>query len=155
MLQEGQPAPNFALSDQNGQKHSLSEMKGTWLLLYFYPKDNTPGCTKEACSIRDAFPRFEKLKLTVWGVSLDSVKSHKSFAEKYELPFTLLSDEKKETVKKYGVWAKKKFMGMGYMGTKRMSFLISPRGTIAKIFENVKPEKHANDVLKEFETFSS
>ena len=130
-------------------------MKGTWLLLYFYPKDNTPGCTKEACSIRDAFPRFEKLKLTVWGISLDSVKSHKSFAEKYELPFTLLSDEKKETVKKYGVWAKKKFMGMGYMGTKRMSFLISPRGTIAKIFENVKPEKHANDVLKEFETFSS
>ena len=151
MLKENQKAPDFTLPDQNGAKHSLADMKGKWLLLYFYPKDNTPGCTKEACSIRDAFPNFQKLKLTVWGVSVDSVKNHKSFASKYELPFTLLSDEKKEVVQTYDVWAEKKFMGRKYMGTLRTSFLIDQNGKIAKIYRNVKPEIHADEVLADIQ----
>ena len=118
-------------------------------MVYFYPKDDTPGCTKEACAIRDDIPRFDKLKVKVLGISVDSVKSHKKFAEKYKLPFTLLSDEKKEVVKKYGVWQKKKFMGREYMGTLRTSFLIDPAGKIAKIYESVKPEVHAEEVLKD------
>ncbi len=140
-------APDFSLSDQEGKIHNLSQYKGQWILLYFYPKDDTPGCTKEACAIRDNFPAFKKLKIQVFGISVDSVKSHKKFAEKYELPFTLLADENKAVVKKYGVWAKKKFMGRKYMGTLRTSFLINPQGKIAKIYETVKPEIHAEEVL--------
>ncbi|KKT86822.1 MAG: Alkyl hydroperoxide reductase/ Thiol specific antioxidant/ Mal allergen [Microgenomates group bacterium GW2011_GWA1_Microgenomates_45_10] len=143
-------APEFKLSDQDGKAHSLKDYKDKWVLLYFYPKDDTPGCTKEACSIRDNLPDFKKLKISVLGVSVDSVKSHKKFAGKYSLPFTLLADEKKEVVKKYGVWAKKKFMGREYMGTMRTSFLINPAGKIAKIYENVKPELHVEEVLKDF-----
>lgn len=116
-------------------------------MLYFYPKDDTPGCTKQACMIRDHFPDFKKLKLTVLGVSVDSVKRHKKFAEKYDLPFTLLADESKSVVKQYGVWAKKKFMGREYMGTLRTSFLIDPKGVIVTIYENVKPDEHADRVL--------
>ncbi|HEY4499777.1 MAG TPA: thioredoxin-dependent thiol peroxidase [Candidatus Paceibacterota bacterium] len=142
-------APDFSLSDQNTKTHTLSDYKGQWTLLYFYPKDDTPGCTKEACTIRDNFPEFKKLKIQVFGISVDSVKSHKKFSEKYKLPFTLLADENKEVVKKYGVWAKKKFMGREYMGTLRTSFLIGPKGKIAKIYENVKPEFHAEEVLKD------
>jgi peroxiredoxin Q/BCP len=140
-------APPFTLPDQNGDEHSLADYKGKWVLLYFYPKDDTPGCTKEACTIRDSFPDFKKLKLTVLGMSIDNVKSHKKFEKKYELPFTLLSDDKKRVVKKYGVWGKKKFMGRVYMGTFRTSFLIDPRGKIVKIYEDVNPVTHASDVL--------
>ncbi|MDP3696504.1 MAG: thioredoxin-dependent thiol peroxidase [Candidatus Taylorbacteria bacterium] len=140
-------APEFKLSDQDGKVHSLSEFKGQWILLYFYPRDDTPGCTKEACAIRDSFPSFGKLKAVVLGVSVDSVKSHKKFADKYKLPFTLLADEGKRVVKLYGVWAKKKMMGREYMGTLRTSFLIDPKGKIAKIYENVKPEIHAREVI--------
>lgn len=142
-------APNFTLADQDGKTHSLSDYKNSWVLLYFYPKDDTPGCTKEACAIRDNFPAFKKLKIQIFGISVDSVKSHKKFAEKYKLPFTLLADENKEVVKKYGVWAKKKFMGREYMGTLRTSFLINPKGKIAKIYESVKPDIHAEEVLKD------
>ena len=117
------------------------------MLLYFYPKDDTPGCTKEACGIRDSFPDFKKLKIAVFGISVDSAASHKKFEEKYDLPFTLLADEKKEVVKKYGVWGKKKFMGHSYEGTLRTSFLIDPQGKIAKIYENVNPVGHAEEVL--------
>jgi len=106
-IKEGQSAIDFTLPDQNGKLHKLSEYKGRWILLYFYPKDDTPGCTKEACAIRDAFPNFKKLQAIVFGISVDSVESHKKFAQKYNLPFTLLSDEKKEVVKKYGVWVEK------------------------------------------------
>ena len=132
--------------------HSLSHYQGQWVLLYFYPKDDTAGCTKEACGIRDAFPDYQKSKIAVLGVSVDPVKSHKKFQEKYKLPFTLLSDEEKKVVKKYGVWGEKKFMGRTYMGTYRTSFLIDPRGSIAKIYERVAPEAHAQDVIGDAET---
>jgi peroxiredoxin Q/BCP len=148
-IKVGQLAIDFELPDQNGKTHKLSDYKGKWILLYFYPKDDTPGCTKEACAIRDYFPNFKKLKAAVLGISVDSVESHKKFAEKYRLPFTLLSDTKKEVVKKYGVWGKKTFMGKAFMGTKRTSFLISPEFKIVKVYENVKPEIHAEEVLND------
>lgn len=152
-LKVGAKAPAFKLADQDGKVHSLKDYAGKWVLLYFYPKDDTPGCTKEACMIRDSFPEFKKLKATVFGVSTDSVKSHGKFVEKYNLPFILLSDEKKELVEKYGVWQKKKFMGRVYMGTLRMSFLIDPSQKIAKIYESVKPDIHAEEVLNDLKSF--
>ncbi len=148
-IKEGQLAIDFVLPDQNGKLNKLSDYKGKWILLYFYPKDDTPGCTKEACAIRDVFPNFKKLKAIVFGISVDSIESHKKFAQKYNLTFVLLSDEKKEFVKKYGVWGRKTFMGKTYMGTKRVSFLINPEFKIVKIYENVKPEIHAEEVLKD------
>src|SRR3990167_10391720 len=148
-LRVGQRAPEFTLSDQKGTPHSLKDYRGQWVLLYFYPKDDTPGCTKEACAFRDHLPRFEGSKVVVFGISADSVKSHAKFAEKYKIPFTLLSDEQKETVQAYGVWAKKKFMGREYMGINRQSFLISPEGEIEKIYEKVDPENHAEEVLND------
>jgi peroxiredoxin Q/BCP len=153
-LKEGQKAPAFSLSDQDGEIHKLADYKGKWVLLYFYPKDDTSGCTKQACMIRDNYPAFNKLKITVLGVSIDPVNKHKKFEEKYNLPFTLLSDETKEVVEKYGVWQKKKFMGREYMGTVRTSFLINPEGKIAKIYEKVKPELHAEEVLADFKKFN-
>jgi len=147
----GQKALSFTLPDQNGNNHRLSDYKGKWILLYFYPKDDTPGCTKEACGVRDNFPQFKKLNAVVFGISKDSAVKHKKFAEKYQLPFTLLADEDKKVMEKYGVWVKKKFMGREYMGTLRTSFLINPEGKIAKIYENVKPDVHAEEVLKDLE----
>ena len=146
-LKVKQQAPEFNLADQAGREHKLVDYLGKWVLLYFYPKDDTGGCAKQACGIRDDFPNFKKLKLTVLGVSIDSVKSHAKFADKYDLPFTLLADEEKKVVKKYGVWGKKKFMGKVYMGTFRTSFLINPKGLIAKIYEKVDPATHAETVL--------
>jgi len=151
MLKEEQKAPAFSLSDQEGKMHTLADYAGQWLLLYFYPKDDTPGCTKEACMIRDVWPKFKKLGIQVFGVSVDSQKSHAKFAQKYQLPFTLLSDEEKKVVEAYGVWGKKKFMGREYMGTSRTSFLIDPKGVIAKRYENVKPEQHAQEVLRDLQ----
>ena len=148
-LKLGAQAPEFTLPDQNNKSHSLSDYKGKLVLLYFYPKDDTEGCTKQACGIRDAFPSFSKEKMTVLGISTDSVKSHKKFEEKYGLPFTLLADEDKKVVKQYGVWGKKKFWGREYMGTLRTSFLIGTKGQIIKIYENVNPETHATGVLKD------
>src|SRR3989338_560828 len=148
-IEVGKIAPDFELLDQNGKLHKLSDYRGKTVLLYFYPKDDTPGCTKEACSIRDSQANFKNLTTVVLGVSVDSIKSHKKFAKKYKLPFTLLSDEKKAVVNLYGVWGKKKFMGREYMGTLRSSFLISPDGKIAKIYEKVKPEIHAEEVLED------
>lgn len=149
MLTIGSKAPSFDLPDQNGVHHTLAEQKGKWTILYFYPKDDTPGCTKEACAFRDNFPKFKKLDVIVFGISVDSVKSHKKFEDKYSLPFILLADEKKEVVEAYQVWGKKKFMGREYMGTNRVSFLIDPDGKIAKIYETVKPEIHADEVLND------
>jgi peroxiredoxin Q/BCP len=146
-LKEGKVAPSFSLNDQDGKTHKLSAYKGKWVLLYFYPKDDTPGCTKQACGIRDEFPAFKKLGCVVFGISTDTEKSHKKFEEKYKLPFTLLADSDKKVVEKYGVWAPKKFMGREFLGTQRTSFLISPEGKIAKIYENVKPPVHAEAVL--------
>lgn len=149
-LKIGQRAPDFKLSDQFRKSHSLSDYKGQWLFLYFYPKDNTPGCTKEACSIRDDFSEFKKLGVAVLGVSVDLIKSHQGFSRKYNLPFNLLSDDRKEVVKLYGVWGNKSFMGRSYQGTFRTSFLINPEGKIEKIYEKVKPEKHSQEVLADF-----
>jgi len=151
-LKVGDLAPDFTLLDQSDKKHSLSDYKGKWVLIYFYPKDDTPGCTKEACALRDNFPSFKKDKAVILGVSIDSASSHKKFIKKYELPFTLLVDEDKAMVNKYGVWAKKKFMGKEYIGTKRTSFLLNPQGKIAKIYENVKPAIHAEEVLQDLKT---
>src|SRR3989344_2912438 len=148
-LKVGDKAPTFALFDQSGDEHILEKYKGKWILLYFYPKDDTPGCTKEACVIRDSYDVFTNKGVVVFGVSADSVQSHQQFADKYGLPFTLLSDGSKKVVKLYGVWAKKKFMGREFMGVLRTSFLINPEGKIVKIYENVKPDEHAKEVLSD------
>ncbi len=147
-------APDFNLPDQDGNKHKLSDYKGQWVLVYFYPKDNTPGCTTEACALRDNFPAFKKLKTQVFGISADSEKSHKKFVDKYQLPFTLLADEDKKTAKKYGVWQEKSMFGVKYMGMLRNSYLINPDGKIAKIYEKVKPSAHAEEVLKDIKQLS-
>ena len=122
-LKIGEAAPDFKLNDQQNKEHSLSAYLGRYVLLYFYPKDDTPGCTKEACEMRDNFNAFKKLDTVILGVSVDSVNSHDKFSKKYDLPFPLLADENKEVVKMYGVWGKKKFMGREYEGIKRTSFL--------------------------------
>ncbi|MBI5370324.1 thioredoxin-dependent thiol peroxidase [Candidatus Uhrbacteria bacterium] len=146
-LESRKAAPDFTLPDQQGKPHTLSDSRGQWVLLYFYPKDDTPGCTQEACGIRDHFLRFRRAKLKVLGVSVDSVRSHEKFVKKYDLPFVLLSDTEKMVVKTYGVWAKKKFMGKEYMGINRTSFLIDPDGIIARVYKDVKPAIHAEQVL--------
>ncbi len=150
-----QKAPDFALPDQYGQMHSLKDYLGKWVLLYFYSKDNTPGCTTEACTIRDSYQQFKDAKVVVLGVSTDSVKSHSKFAQKYELPFTLLADEQKEVVNLYGVWQLKKMLGRKYMGIKRTSFLIAPEGKIVKVYEGVKPAEHAAEVLADVREMST
>ncbi len=151
LLTVGQQAPDFALPNQDGVECRLSSYRGSWVLIYFYPRDNTPGCTQQACGIRDSFPDFSKSKVTVLGISTDSVGSHKKFAERYTLPFNLLADTEKEVVRAYGVWAPKKFMGREFLGVQRTSFLIDPAGVIAKIYEGVKPTLHAQEVLRDME----
>ena len=146
-LQSGDPAPDFTLPDQDGKLHSLAANRGRWTVVYFYPKDDTPGCTIEACGFRDAWAKYKREKIQVWGISADSVAKHAKFIAKFELPFTLLADEDKEVVKKYGVWGKKKFMGREFMGINRVTFLIDPKGQIAKVYEKVKPEDHAEEIL--------
>lgn len=155
MLEINTKAPNFSLPDQNGKIHTLNDYKGKWVLIYFYPKDDTTGCTKEACMIRDNWPDFKQLDCVVLGISIDSVKSHDKFSTKYELPFTILSDENKEVVSLYEVWQKKNFMGREYMGTLRTSYLINPDGNIAKVFGDVKPENHAVEVLEAIKSLST
>lgn len=147
MITLNSKAPDFKLPDQDGKIHTLKDYKGKYVLLYFYPKDNTSGCTTEACKIRDSFDDFKKYNAVVLGVSVDSIKSHANFSGKYELPFPILSDEGKEVVNLYGVWQKKKMMGREYMGIVRMSFLIDPEGKIVKIYNKVKPAEHASEVL--------
>ena len=148
-LKVGDAAPDFTLPDQTGKTHSLSDDRGKWVLIYFYPRDNTPGCTVEACTLRDEFAEFKKKGALVLGVSADSVKSHEGFAKKFKLPFSLLADPEKKMLEKYGAWGKKSFMGRSYMGIFRNSFLIDPKGKIAKIYEKVKPELHAREVLND------
>lgn len=148
-------ASDFTLPDQDGVLHTLSDYRGSWVILYFYPKDDTAGCTEEACQIRDSFPDFKKLDAIVLGISVDPVKSHKKFATKYNLPFTLLADTEKKVVEAYGVWQKKKFMGREYMGIVRTTFLINPDGEIVKTYENVKPAEHARELLHDLKTYVS
>lgn len=135
--------------DQDGKTHALADCIGSWVLLYFYPKDDTPGCTVEACEFRDHLPKFKKSKFAVFGISADSPASHRKFAKKFNLPFPLLADESKTVIKKYGAWGKKSFMGRTYDGIFRTSFLIDPRGRIAKIYEKVKPAEHPAEVLRD------
>ncbi len=147
LLQAGQKAPEFTAKDQDGKEVSLRGYIGRKVVLYFYPKDDTPGCTKEACAFRDNLPNFEKVDAVVLGVSVDGQKAHRKFADKYELPFTLLVDDEKKIVEAYGVWGLKKFMGREYMGTNRVTYLIDEQGTIEKVWPKVKPETHAAEVL--------
>lgn len=142
-LAEGDKAPAFSAEDQNGREHKLEDYKGKWFLLYFYPKDNTPGCTREACSFRDNIEKF-KGKLTVVGVSGDSVKSHKNFSDKYELPFTILADPEKKILEAYGA--------NNIIFAKRTSFLINPEGKIVKIYPRVKPDTHVEQILKDLKS---
>ena len=150
MIKVGANAPAFKTTDANGETVSLKDLRGHKVVLYFYPKDDTPGCTKEACSFRDAFSKFKKRGITVLGVSPDSEKSHKKFETKYKLPFTLLADTDRSIAEAYGVWGEKKFMGRTYMGVHRTTFLIDEKGKIKKVFEKVKPEDHASEVLEAF-----
>lgn len=141
------PAPDFDLTDKDGKIHKLIDYYGNWVILYFYPKDDTPGCTIEACSFRDNYKTFKKNKITIIGISTDNEESHKKFIKKYDLPFLLLSDKTKAFVKKFGFYGKKKFMGKEYEGTYRKSLLINPNGLIKKFYEKVNPEIHAKEVL--------
>lgn len=151
MIKEGNKAPSFTLPDSTGKKISLKDFLGKKVVLYFYPKDMTSGCTKEACDFRDSHPDFKKLKAVVLGVSPDSIDSHKKFSEKYELPFTLLSDESKNVLEKYGVWKEKSMYGRKYMGVERTTIIIDENGKIRKIFPKVKVNGHVEEVLKELE----
>ena len=146
-LKEGDKAPEFSVATNGGGKISLADYLGKNVILYFYPKDDTPGCTKEACAFRDHFSEFKKRGAVVLGVSTDSVKSHDKFVEKFKLSFTLLADEDKKIVAAYGVWGEKSFMGRKYLGVYRVTFLIGPDGKIKKIWPEVKPEEHAAEVL--------
>jgi peroxiredoxin Q/BCP len=152
MLKVGTKAKDFTLEDQNGKSHTLSDYFGNFILIYFYPKDDTPGCTKEACSIGEMYPNFKKLRAKVFGISADTVKSHKKFVEKFDLPFTLLSDPEKKVLKMYRALGEKSMYGKKYIGILRTSYLIAPSGKIAKVYENVKPEKHADEVLADIKT---
>ncbi len=148
-LKEGDNAPEFSANTNGAGKISLADFRGKNVILYFYPKDDTPGCTKEACAFRDNFAEFKKRGAIVLGVSPDSVKSHDKFVEKFKLPFTLLADEDKKIVNDYGVWGEKSFMGRKYMGVHRVTFLIGGDGKIKKIWPQVKPDEHAAEVLAE------
>ncbi len=147
-LKPGDVAPDFSLTSTDGSVVRLADLLGKHVILYFYPKDDTPGCTKEACAFRDAYAKFKKKGAVVLGASTDPVKSHAKFAAKFELPFPLLADEKKELVQAYGVWGEKVFMGRKYLGTHRVTFHIDPAGRIAHVWPEVKPEEHAAEVLK-------
>ena len=147
-LKVGDKAPAFKLKNQDGELISLSDLKEKPVVLYFYPKDDTPGCTKEACNFRDEFPKFGKMKAEIIGISADSVESHKKFAEKYKLPFNLLSDEKKEVIEKYGVWQQKSMYGKKYMGIVRTTFIIDASGKIRNIFPKVKVDEHNKEVME-------
>lgn len=146
-ISANQPAPEFALQDENGQTRKLSDYRGQPVVLYFYPKDDTPGCTTEACSFRDDYPVYEENGVVILGISPDNARAHTKFKKKYNLPFTLLSDEGHQIADAYGVWGPKKFMGKSYEGILRTTFLIGPDGNIIKVFENVKPDGHSGVVL--------
>ena len=144
----GLKSPSIKLKNQDGKIVSLTDFKGKNIVLYFYPKDNTSGCTKEACNFRDEFPKFDKLNAVILGVSPDSVESHLKFKNKYKLPFDLLSDEKKEVLKKYKVWKEKSMYGRKYMGVERTTFILDGKGKISKIFPKVKVDKHNAEVME-------
>ncbi|NTW82578.1 MAG: thioredoxin-dependent thiol peroxidase [Chlorobiaceae bacterium] len=147
LLEPGLPAPSFTAKDQDGKTVSLEEYRGKKVLLYFYPKDDTPGCTAEACAFRDNLPKFSLSGVDVLGVSVDDEGKHRKFADKFQLPFRLVADTDRNIVEAYGVWGLKKFMGREYMGTNRVTYLIDEQGVIEKVWPKVKPAQHAEEVL--------
>jgi thioredoxin-dependent peroxiredoxin len=147
MVEEGTPAPTFTLPSDSGEQVSLDSLRGKPVVLYFYPKDDTPGCTTQACGIRDAWGEFERRGAVVLGVSPDSAKKHVKFRDKYSLPFTLLADEDHAVAETYGVWVEKSMLGKRYMGIERSTFVIDADGNVAKVMRKVKPDTHADDVL--------
>jgi len=153
-LTEGDKAPAFSAKDQNGSTVSLANLKGKKVVLYFYPEDDTPTCTIEACNLRDNFSGLKKKGITVIGVSPDSEKKHKKFEEKYDLPFTLLADEGKKIIDKYGVWGEKNLYGHKFMGLHRTTFLIDENGIIKKIFRKPKSKIHSEEIMKAWEAMS-
>jgi len=146
-LEEGTLAPDFALPDENGKDHKLSDYRGEYVLLYFYPKDDTPGCTTEACNFRDDYSQYQDAKVTILGVSPDTPASHLKFKEKYQLPFTLLADVEHTICELYAVWGLKKSFGKEYDGVHRTTYLIDPQGKIQKVFKKVSPTKHSAEIL--------
>jgi peroxiredoxin Q/BCP len=146
-ISENTPAPQFSLQDETGQVRNLSDFKGQAVVLYFYPKDDTPGCTTEACGFRDGYGEYARAGVVILGISPDSPKSHAKFKAKYDLPFSLLADVDHAVCEAYGVWGRKKFMGNEYDGVFRTTFVIGKDGQVVKVFENVKPDGHAQEVL--------
>jgi peroxiredoxin Q/BCP len=151
-LAVGKQAPDFTLTDQDGKEHTLSDYQGKPVVLYFYPKDNTSGCTKEACGFRDDYSAYQDAGVTILGVSPDSEKSHTNFIAKYELPFPLLADTERKVLKLYGAWGLKKMYGKEYEGVLRTTFLIAADGKIAKIYEKVKPAEHSTEILADLKS---
>lgn len=149
MVEEGRPAPDFSLTSDSGEVVSLSQLRGRPVVLYFYPRDDTPGCTAQACGIRDAWGEFEQAGAVVLGVSTDGEASHAKFKQKYGLPFTLLADPDHEVSELYGVWGERKLYGKTYMGVERSTFVIAPDGTVSRVMRRVKPDTHADQVLAE------
>jgi peroxiredoxin Q/BCP len=147
VVEEGKPAPDFELTSDTGETVKLSGLRGHPVVVYFYPKDDTPGCTTQACGIRDAYGEFERAGAVVLGISTDSEKSHVKFRNKYELPFTLLADTDHAVAELYGVWGQKKYMGKSYFGVTRSTFVIDADGVVKKVMSKVKPATHADDVL--------
>jgi thioredoxin-dependent peroxiredoxin len=147
MVEEGKPAPDFALKSDGGATVKLSDFRGKQVVLYFYPKDDTPGCTAQACGIRDVYGEFQREGAVVLGVSPDDERSHVKFKEKYDLPFTLLADAGHEVADEYGVWAEKNYAGKTYWGVDRSTFVIDEDGTVKKVMHKVKPDTHADEVL--------
>lgn len=148
-LSVGNQAPDFTLSDQRGVQHNITQYRGKWVVVYFYPKDDTEGCTKEACSFRDNFESFKQRGIVVLGISKDTEASHKKFAEKYNLNFTLLSDPSGTVINSYEAWGEKTMMGRTFEGILRITYILDSQGVIRKVYENVRPEEHAQEILRD------
>jgi peroxiredoxin Q/BCP len=148
VVEEGKPAPDFELKSDSGESVKLSDLRGKPVVLYFYPKDDTPGCTTQACGIRDVYGELQQAGAVVLGVSPDDERSHVKFKEKYELPFTLLADTDHAVAEEYGVWGEKKYMGRTYMGVNRSTFVIDEAGNVKRVMHKVKPDTHADEVLE-------
>ena len=149
MLEVGSMVPKFSMPDQNGKTHNIADYKGQWVILYFYPKDLTPGCTTEACNFQESLPDFNSIDAVIFGISKDSITQHKKFADKYNLKFSLLSDENSDVCEQFGVWQKKSMYGKEYMGIVRSTFLISPEGKIAKVYPKVNVNEHHAEILND------